>query len=73
MFECSANIANMLDQFGAHLVAFLLCINDEPEYFNEDIPQLLAGSLTHDGRKRKNNSLDADRHVRILHIDMTCS
>lgn len=54
-------ISWMLDSFGAHLVAFLLCINDEPEYFNEDIPQLLAVSLAHDdGRKRKDNLLDLD-------------
>jgi len=51
----------MLDSFGTHLVAFLLCINDEPEYFNEDIPQLLADSLTHDNeRKRKGSLLDLD-------------
>lgn len=48
-------ISLMLDSF-AHLVAFLLCINDGPEYFNEDIPQLLADSLAHDDeRKRKDN------------------
>jgi len=57
----AVRISLMLDSFGAHLVAFLLCINDEPEYFNEDIPQLLAGFLAHDERrKRKDNLLDLD-------------
>lgn len=60
--EGAVRISLMLDSFGAHLVAFLLCINDELEYFNEDIPQLLAGSLAHDDdeRKRKDNLLDLD-------------
>lgn len=39
--------------FEAHLVVFLLCINDELGYFNEDIPRTLAGSLAHGKRKRK--------------------
>lgn len=54
-------ISLMLDSSGANLIAFLLCINDEPEYFNEDIPQLLADFSAHDdGRKRKDNLLDLD-------------
>lgn len=32
-------ISSMLGPFGVRLVAFLLCINDEPDYFNEDIPR----------------------------------
>lgn len=52
---------SMSDPSGVRLIAFLLCINDELDYFNEDIPRrtrarvLLVGSLAHDERKRKDN------------------
>ena len=44
---------------------FLLCINDELGYFNEDIPRPLAGSLAHGERKRRERPTSGplDRHV----------
>lgn len=44
---------------------FLLCINDELGYFNEDILRPLAGSLAHGERKRRERPTSGplDRHV----------
>lgn len=47
----------------ARLVVFLLCINDELGYFNEDIPRPLAGSLAYGERKRREANLRFNRHV----------